>query len=59
MREDIVLKEMTSTIDDNIVQWLIDDLIVRLRERGYDFKPQYTLNNKGEVLSIKLVFCPI
>ncbi len=39
------------------IEWEIDDLIVKLREQGYDFKAQYTLSPDGEIVSIKLVFC--
>jgi len=38
------------------IEMLIDDIIVRLKERGYIFKPEYTLNRSGEMISVKLVF---
>lgn len=41
-------------MDDQIVLDHVNDLIIQLRERGYDFELNYTLNEKGEFIELKL-----
>ncbi len=39
---------------DEIVVWEVDDLVVRLRERGYDFKSNFSRDRDETITKVTL-----